>query len=76
MSLSHPDGETALTAASRAGRLDSLEEMFDPARLSPDYLSKGWNPPDVITRAIRGHVFGLGLDAEEKAALLAFVRSL
>ena len=58
------------------GSLASLEEMFDPARLSPDYVSKGWHPPGVTARAIRGHVFGLGLDAEEKTALLAFVRSL
>ena len=58
------------------GSLASLEEMFDPARLSPDYVSKGWNPPGSTTRAIRGHVFGLELSADEKAALLAFLRSL
>ena len=58
------------------GSLASLEEMFDPARLSPDYVSKGWNPPGSTTRAIRGHVFGLELKADEKAALLAFLRSL
>jgi hypothetical protein len=58
------------------GSLASLEEMFDPARLSPDYVSKGWNPPGSAARAIRGHVFGLSLSADEKAALLAFLRSL
>jgi hypothetical protein len=58
------------------GSLASLEEMFDPARLSSDYVSKGWNPPGTTTRAINGHTFGLALDAEEKAALLAFLRSL
>jgi hypothetical protein len=58
------------------GSLASLEEMFDRARLTPTYVSKGWNPPDTTTRPIRGHVFGLELNADEKAALLAFLRSL
>lgn len=58
------------------GSLASLEEMFDPARVSSDYVSKGWNPPGTTTRAIRGHTFGLALDPDDKAALLAFLRSL
>lgn len=58
------------------GSVTSLEEMFEPARLSPEYQPKGWNPPGTTTRAIQGHAFGLALDAEEKAALLAFLRSL
>jgi len=58
------------------GSLASLEEMFDPARLKSGYVSKGWNPPGSTTRAITGHRFGLALDAEDKARLLAFLRSL
>ena len=58
------------------GALASLEEMFAPARLNSDYVSKGWNPPGTTTRAIPGHRFGLALDADDKAALLAFLRSL
>ena len=58
------------------GSLASLEEMFDRARLTADYVSKGWNPPGTTTRPIRGHVFGLALDAGDKAALLGFLRSL
>jgi hypothetical protein len=58
------------------GSLASLEEMFDRARLGPGYASKGWNPPGTTTRAIRGHVFGLELEADDKVALLAFLRSL
>jgi hypothetical protein len=58
------------------GALTSLEEMFDPARLSPDYVPKGWRPPGTDTRAVPGHEFGLKLDAREKAALFAFLRSL
>jgi hypothetical protein len=54
----------------------SLEEMFDPARTRPGYLPKGWNPPGVTARPVLGHQFGVKLDAEEKAALLAFLRSL
>jgi hypothetical protein len=58
------------------GSLASLEEMFDPARLGSDYVSKGWNPPGTTTRAIQGHTFGLALDPDDTAALLAFLRSL
>jgi hypothetical protein len=58
------------------GSLASLEEMFDRARLSPDFRSKGWNPPGTTTHAIKGHTFGLALETEDKAALLAFLRSL
>ncbi|HYN06201.1 MAG TPA: hypothetical protein VES67_02320 [Vicinamibacterales bacterium] len=58
------------------GSLTSLEELFDSARLSPDYLPKGWSPPGVTKRAVPGHTFGLDLNPREKAALLAFLRSL
>jgi len=58
------------------GSLTSLEEMFDSARLKDDYRPTGWIPPGASTRAIVGHQFGLRLNPEEKAALLAFLRSL
>jgi hypothetical protein len=58
------------------GSFTSLEEMFDPARLNPDFVPKGWNPPGVTQRPVHGHLFGLQLNPEEKAALLAFLRSL
>jgi hypothetical protein len=58
------------------GSLATLEEMFDPARLNPDHVPGGWKGPGVTQRAIPGHTFGLSLGAEEKAALLAFLRSL
>jgi hypothetical protein len=54
----------------------SLEELFDPARLKPDHVGEGWRPPGVKARAIPGHAFSLRLPADEKAALLAFLRSL
>jgi mono/diheme cytochrome c family protein len=58
------------------GSLASLDEMFDAARLDSTYEPKGWNPPGINSRAVPGHTFGLGLNSEEKAALLAFLRSL
>jgi hypothetical protein len=56
--------------------VSSLEELFDPARLKPDYVGAGWRPPGVKARAIPGHAFSLRLPTDEKAALLAFLRSL
>jgi cytochrome c peroxidase len=58
------------------GSLTRLEDMFDPARLDPQYQPKGWNPPGVKTRAVPGHTFGLSLGSEDKSALLAFLRTL
>ena len=58
------------------GSVASLEEMFDPARLSSEYEPKGWNSPGVTRRAVPGHRFGLSLDSEDRRALLTFLRSL
>ena len=54
----------------------SLEEMFDPDRLKDTHQPGGWNPPGVHTRAVIGHEFGLRLTIEEKASLLAFLKTL
>ena len=59
-----------------SGSITSLQEWFDPARLRADYRPTGWNPPDVTTRAIPGHPFGLNLPADDKRALVAFLRTL
>jgi hypothetical protein len=58
------------------GSVASLEEMFDPDRLNPDHVPGGWKGSELTNRGIPGHPFGLGLDAEDKKALLAFLRSL
>jgi len=58
------------------GSLTSLEEMFDPARLKPDYVPKGWKGPDGDRRGVQGHPFGLNLKDDERRALLAFLRTL
>lgn len=59
-----------------SGSIASLDEWFDPARLRDDYHSSGWNPPGVKARAVPGHPFGLSLSAEDKRALIAFLRTL
>jgi hypothetical protein len=59
-----------------SGSIPSLEEWFDPARLRADYVPKGWNPPDTRTRSVPGHRFALSLSAEDKAALIAFLKTL
>ncbi|MEZ6038364.1 MAG: hypothetical protein R3F29_12850 [Planctomycetota bacterium] len=58
------------------GSITSLEQWFDEARLSADYQPSGWRGPGVTHRAVPGHEFGLDLDAADKAALIAFLRTL
>jgi cytochrome c peroxidase len=58
------------------GSIANLEEMFDPGRLKQDHEPGGYKEPGVTKRAIPGHPFGLALSAEDKSALLAFLRSL
>jgi hypothetical protein len=58
------------------GSVTTLEEMFSPARLQDDFVPTGFIPFGQKTRAVKGHEFGLKLPEEDKAALLAFLRSL
>jgi hypothetical protein len=58
------------------GSVASLEEMFDPDRLTDTHEPGGFTPPGMPTRAIRGHEFGLKLTLEERAELIAFLRTL
>ena len=47
------------------------------ARLRDDYVPTGWKgPPGTMRRAVNGHDFGLDLTAEEKKALIAFLKTL
>ena len=55
------------------GQADTLEEWFDPARLKEDYVAKGFH---LGAGAIKGHEFGLKLAAEERRALIAFLKTL
>ena len=58
------------------GSVATLEDWFDPARLRDDYVPTGFKGGGVSRRAVSGHEFGLKLSAREKAALLAFLRTL
>jgi hypothetical protein len=58
------------------GSVTTLEEWFDPTRLRDDFVPSGFKGYNVTRRAVPGHHFGLGLSAEDKAALIAFLKSL
>ena len=58
------------------GSAASLEEMFDPDRLSDQHQPGGYSPPNIKNRAIKGHEFGLKLNPTEREQLLAFLRTL
>ncbi len=58
------------------GSLTTLEEMFDPARLSDGFVPSGFMLPGQRSRPVKGHEFGLKLSETERGALLAFLRSL
>ncbi|MBX9599776.1 MAG: c-type cytochrome [Bryobacteraceae bacterium] len=58
------------------GSVASLEEMFHPERLKETHEPGGFRPVGVKTRAIPGHPFGLHLKAEERAQIVAFLRTL
>lgn len=58
------------------GAVASLEEMFDPDRLSDAHEPGGFVPPGVTKRAIKGHEYGLDLTLEDRASLIAFLRTL
>jgi mono/diheme cytochrome c family protein len=58
------------------GSIATLEEWFDPNRLHDDYVPTGFKGYGVKSRAVRGHAFGLHLPADEKKALIAFLKTL
>jgi hypothetical protein len=58
------------------GSVATLEDWFDPGRLRDDYVPTGWKGHVVQTRAVKGHEFGLDLTAEDKRALIAFLKTL
>jgi hypothetical protein len=58
------------------GAAASLEEMFDPDRLSDTHVRGGFTAPRATSGAIQGHEFGLRLDPLQREQLLAFLRTL
>jgi len=59
-----------------SGSVASLEDWFDSRRLRDDFVPTGFRGAGVQTRAVKGHPFGLGLSRDDKAALIAFLRTL
>lgn len=64
------------TAFLHDGHLATLEDMFDQARLSPNYTPTYFKPLGVTQMAVPGHAFGMELKPDEKKALVAFIKSL
>jgi hypothetical protein len=58
------------------GSVTTLEEWFDATRLRDDFVPSGFRGYKVTHRAVPGHPFGLTLSAEDKAALIAFLKTL
>jgi hypothetical protein len=59
-----------------SGSVATLEDWFDPRRTQDDYVPTGFKGPGVTSRAVRGHPFGLSLSAADRAALIAFLKTL
>jgi hypothetical protein len=57
------------------GSIGTLEEMFNPARLTDGFRSSNWNAV-TPAHAVTGHPFGLALEAADRAALIAFLKTL
>jgi len=58
------------------GAVGSLEEMFDPYRLRAEHVRGGFTPVGAESGAIPGHEYGLELTLDERAQLIAFLRTL
>lgn len=58
------------------GSVATLEDWFDPRRLRDDYVPTGFRGAGVTARAVNGHPFGLNRSAEDRKALVAFLRTL
>jgi hypothetical protein len=54
----------------------TLEDWFDPHRLDEDYIPAGFIGLGIKHRSVPGHEYGLGLTAEDRRALIAFLRTL
>jgi hypothetical protein len=59
-----------------SGWCATLEDWLDPRRTRDDYLPTGFKPYGAKTYAVKGHPFGLNLSAEERTALIAFLKTL
>src|SRR5262249_17951762 len=58
------------------GSVATLEDWFDSGRLRDDYVPTGFKGYGVAARPVNGHELGLRLSPEDKAALIAFLKTL
>lgn len=58
------------------GSIATLEDWFDARRLSDDYVPTGYRGYKTEKRAVPGHEYGLDLSAQDKKALIAFLKTL
>jgi hypothetical protein len=58
------------------GSLKHLEELMNPARIKPEYQPSGFEHAPPGYRGVPGHQFTLLDDPDERAALLAFLKTL
>jgi hypothetical protein len=59
-----------------SGWCATLEDWFDPRRTLDEYVPTGFKPYGAQTYAVKGHPFGLNLSHNDRAALVAFLRTL
>lgn len=59
-----------------SGSVATLEDWFDPDRLSKDYERTGFRGAFGEKHAVPGHHFGLELSEQDRAALIAFLKTL
>lgn len=64
------------SAFGHSGWCARLEDCFNPARTREDYVPTGFKPYGTKTYAVKGHLFRLDLPAEDKKALIAFLKTL
>ena len=59
-----------------SGSVATLEDWFDLRRIKDDYTATGFRGVGVKARAVKGHQFGLNLSADDRHALIAFLKTL
>jgi hypothetical protein len=58
------------------GSLAQLDDLLDARRLRADYVPTGFRGAGMTTKTVQEHEFGLALAAPDRAALLAFLKTL
>ncbi len=59
-----------------SGHVATLEDWLDKRRLEENYVPTGFKPAFSKTMAVLGHEFGLDITKDEKASLVAFLKTL